>query len=277
MVSTDDSTERTQRAIALARTYGSDHDGWERVEEYQRVQRWRAKHPDRASGAASTALELPRGRIRPWFGGAKPDPVHAVETAEMNGWLDATPRERCFEALSVLSAWIFAGGAIARSSWAPSFTVAAGDPDDLAAEALHAVGVPSTIVRPDAPGRAPERRVTEDSSALGRYLHAVFGAPLGTKSGTTDLSLPAWLSDAPLETHRRWGRLYVTLRGTAFPEEHGYVLQLGEERNDEYLAALGDFLNEATSVDDGVRLSGGYLRITEDAAAELDVVPELPK
>lgn len=99
-----DLSDRTYRAQALARTYGGDRDGWERLTEYQRVLEWRGTHPQKGSQAAASALDLPRGRIRPWFDGAKPDPVHAVDTAEANGWLDAQPSDRVFEALSVLSA-----------------------------------------------------------------------------------------------------------------------------------------------------------------------------
>lgn len=44
-------SDRTDRAAALARTYGGDRDGWTRVAEYQRVQEYAAAHPNGGSSA----------------------------------------------------------------------------------------------------------------------------------------------------------------------------------------------------------------------------------
>jgi hypothetical protein len=71
-----DITGRQNVSQVLARTYGGDRDGWERVTEYQRVLEYTGKHPDKGSSAVASAVGLPRGRIRPWIDdGARPDPV----------------------------------------------------------------------------------------------------------------------------------------------------------------------------------------------------------
>jgi hypothetical protein len=76
---------------ALARTYShpSYADPYEVVEDYRRVAEYRLSHPDAGSTAVARALELPRSRVRPWLDGSAPDPVHAVQDAQRNGWLDA--------------------------------------------------------------------------------------------------------------------------------------------------------------------------------------------
>ena len=76
---------------ALASTYPRDGEleAWARVQEYRRVQSFCAEHPEKGSHVVSTALELPRSRIRPWVDGdAKPDPVRAIDSARDRGWLD---------------------------------------------------------------------------------------------------------------------------------------------------------------------------------------------
>jgi len=109
-------TDRQLVARALTETYtgGYAPDPWERVTEYQRVLEYTAKHPNKGSTAVATALELPRGRIRPWMDGARPDPVRAIQTAEAHGWLDLDHGAAPFTGLNTLVARIFSAGAIAR-------------------------------------------------------------------------------------------------------------------------------------------------------------------
>lgn len=272
-----DITDRQTRAQALARTYGGERDGWERVEEYQRVLEWQGKHPNRGSSAASSALDLPRSRIRPWFNGSKPDPVHAVDTAEQHGWLDAQPGEYVFEALSVLHAWVYAGGSIARETWVPFFAVGDTDPEDLAVQALHVVGLKDTIRRANDSGRATEVRPSgPGGSHLGRYLHGVLGAPVGPKNERSAIELPQWLADAGSSTRLRWARIYVSLRGTRIDEtQHGYALQLTEARSHAFRQALGGLLAELAPVD-SVTIGQRGILLRPGAARELAVVPTLP-
>jgi hypothetical protein len=273
-----DIMDRRARAQALARTYGGDRDGWERVKEYQRVLEWRGEHPNRGSSAAASALDLPRGRIRPWFDGAKPDPVHAVDTAEQHGWLDARPGERTFEALSTLHAWIYAGGSIAQQTYVPIFAVGDEDPRDLAVAALRAVGLDATVERTEDPSRATEVRPAGDGQTqLGRFLHGVLGAPTGAKNERSAIDIPVWLSDAGASTRLRWARVYVVLRGTQIDDtRHGYARLLQEERSEAFRRDIGKLLAGLAprgSVTVGKR--GIFLR--PDAAREFDVVPALPE
>lgn len=89
-----DITDHETVARALADTYrgGYAPDPWERVTEYQRVLEYTAEHPNKGSSAVASALELPRGRIRPWMDGARPDPVCAIQTAEEHGSAGSTSR-----------------------------------------------------------------------------------------------------------------------------------------------------------------------------------------
>jgi len=273
-----DLTDRTDRAKALARTYGGDRDGWERVEEFQRVLEWRGEHPNRGSSAAASALDLPRGRIRPWFDGAKPDPVHAVDTAERHGWLDARPGERVFEALSILHSWVYAGGSIEQRHYVPIFAVGDEDPCDLAVEALRAVGLDATVERADEPARATEvRPAGEGRSHLGRVLHGVLGAPIGPKNERAEIQIPAWLSDAGASTRLRWARAYVVLRGTQIDDtRHGYARLLQEARSEAFRQDIGKLLaGLAPRGSVTVGKQGIFLR--PDAAREFDVVPALPE
>jgi hypothetical protein len=89
--------DRTARAAALAQTYGGDRDGRTHVDESQQVQEYAAANPNAGSSAVASALNLPRGRVRPWLDGTGPDPAHAVATAERHDWLDAQPGDRTFE------------------------------------------------------------------------------------------------------------------------------------------------------------------------------------
>ena len=229
-----DLADRRARSQALARTYGGERDGWERLIEYQRALEWRGKHPNKGSSAASSALDLPRSRIRPWFDkGSKPEPVHAVDTAEEHGWLDAQPGERVFEALSVLHAWVYAGGSIEQTNYASTFAVGKEDPRDLAIEALQAVGLRASVDREDDPHRATEvRPAGPGGTHLGRFLHGVLGAPIGPKTERSAVELPTWLIESGASTRLRWARVYVELRGVRLDEDrHGYTLQLYEARS----------------------------------------------
>ncbi|MEF8863973.1 MAG: hypothetical protein V5A40_19830, partial [Haloarculaceae archaeon] len=255
-----------------------DRDGWERVEEYQRVLEWRGKYPNKGSSAAASALDLPRSRIRPWFEGSKPDPVHAVDTAEQHGWLDARPGDRILEALSVLHAWVYAGGSIEQRHYVPTFAVGSDDPRDLAIEALRAVGLDATVARADEPGRATEVRPAGDGgSHLGRFLHGVLGAPVGPKNERSDIEIPAWLTAVGASTRLRWARVYVVLRSTRIDDtRHGYSRLIKEERSRSFRRAFGELLS-GLAPRDSVTVGKRGVLLRPDASREFDVVPSLPE
>jgi hypothetical protein len=266
-------TDRTDRAKALARTYGGDRDGWERVQEYQRVTEYAAAHPEAGSTAVASALELPRSRIHPWLDGSKPDPAHAVATAERHGWLDAQPGSRTFEALSLLTAWLYAGGSIDTTHFVPHLSVSDDDPRALGHELFTAVGLDSTVVEPRGNKGAEIRPTSDGITHLGRYLHAGVGAPVGSKDDR--LHLPSWLADAPQATQIRWAQLYVSLRGVGLKQGRG--LQLQEARSDGYRRALGRLLGRVVRNHEAVRATEVAVRVRADAVPLLDVVPQLPE
>jgi hypothetical protein len=266
-------TDRTDRAKALARTYGGDRDGWDRVQEYQRVTEYAAAHPDAGSMAVASALELPRSRIRPWLDGAKPDPAHAVDTAEQRGWLDARPGARTGEALSLLTAWLYAGGSIRADHYVPHLSVSDDDPAPFGEALFAAVGCDSERVSRD--GHHGDEIVVRGAggSHLGRFLHAALDAPIGRKG--ENVTLPLWLSEVPIDTQTRWVQLYVRLRGTVLPEGRG--IQLQEQRSSGYRTGLAAIVR--TVVDDVGAVSIGErgLRIDAEHARFLNVVPQLPE
>ena len=272
-----DIADRQARAQALARTYGGERDGWERLIEYQRALEWHGTHPNKGSSAAASALDLPRSRLRPWFDGSKPDPVHAVDTAEKHGWLDTQPGERIFEALSVLHAWIYAGGSIEQTNYVPTFAVGPDDPQDLAVEALQAVGLQASVGREDESRRATEvRPAGPGGTHLGRFLHGVIGAPIGPKTERSAVELPSWLFDAGASTRVRWARTYVTLRGVRLDEvRHGYAIQLYEARSRAFQQQLYD-LFAGVAPAESVTLAERGVLLRPTAAREFDVVPPLP-
>lgn len=273
-----DLADRQARAQALARTYGGDRDGWERLLEFQRVLEWRGKHPNKGSSAAASALDLPRSRIRPWFdGGSKPEPVHAVDTAEEHGWLDTQPGERVFEALSVLHAWVYAGGSIEQTNYVPTFAVGEDDPRELAVGALRAAGLAASVHREDDPHRATEvRPAGPGGTHLGRFLYGVLGAPIGPKTERAAVELPAWLFDSGASTRLRWARVYVVLRAVHLDEtRHGYALQLYEARSQAFQRQLRD-LFEGLAPAETVTLAERGVLLRLAAEREFDVVPTLP-
>jgi hypothetical protein len=263
--------DRTDRAAALARTYGGDRDGWTRVQEYQRVQEYAAANPNAGSSAVASALELPRGRVRPWLDGTKPDPAHAVATADQQGWLDAQPGDRTFEALSLLTAWLYAGGSLDTTHFMPHLSVSDGDPRALGHELFTAVRIDSELLERGG-GKGAEIRPTGDGiTHLGRYLHAVMGAPAGTKA--EQVQLPQWLAQVPRATQTRWVQLYVCLRGVVI---NGGRIQLQEQRSHGYRTGLAAIIR--TVVDDvsAVTVGDVAVRIAAEHAPFLDVVPRLP-
>jgi hypothetical protein len=128
------------------------------------------------------------------------------------------------------------------------------------------------------PGRATEIRPAGDGRAhLGRYLHGVLGAPIGPKNERAGIELPEWLREAGASTRLRWARVYVTLRGTAIDEDqHGYALQLKEERSQRFRQAFGDLLATLAPAD-SVMVGQRAVLLRPSAAREFDVVPTLPK
>jgi hypothetical protein len=272
--STVDTRPLVERRQRLTETY---KNGWDRVQEYETAMGWHATNPQQGSYAASRALELPRGRLRGWFDGGKPDAVRAIETAESHGWLDAVPGEPVFEGLSVLHAWVLAGGSISRDAFVPSFAVGPSDPVALAREALAAVGIPSQSVNGSSTKRAREIRPKgRGGSHLGRFLYGVLGAPIGGKIRIGAAPLQ-YLDSVPQMTLLRWCQTYITLRGTSMDAAgDGYTVRLGEKRSPAYREALAALFREVVGEDAYVTATRRATFLGVDAVTMLDEVPTLP-
>jgi hypothetical protein len=268
--------DRTEIKQRVTQTY-SGPSNWDRVQEYEKAMRWHTAHPKRGSQAASTALELPRGRLRRWFDGGKPDAGHAIDTAESHGWIDSTPGEPTFEGLSVLHAWVLAGGAISKETYTPSLAIGASDPADLAHEAFRAVGISSQSVNDASTDRTQELRPKGPGQThLGRFLYGVLGAPVGEK--TTVGSEPLqFLDSVPQTTLLRWCQTYVSLRGTSIELARGErMVRLSEKRTRRYQEALADLFRSAVGGDAQITVTQRATLLRGEALTMLDQVPTLP-
>ncbi len=242
---------REQLAKAVARTYGGERDPWERVQEYQRVIKYAAEHPNKASTAVSSALDLPRGRIRSWVDGdGMPDPMRGIQICESHGWLDVDYTEPPCTGLNVLVAWVFSGGSI-NESYVPSFAVESGASSILDTAFDH-VGVRHTMFREDDDRRATEIRPADDASALGRLLVAL-GAPTGNKNPDAQMSLPEYLREAPFVTRLDFARTYLRNRGAVRTDRKNRPVQFREDRSRQYRAELRSFLRAVAGREEYVR------------------------
>lgn len=240
---------------AFARTYAtpSYEDPWKAVEDYYRVLEYSAAHPNEGSSAVSTAVELPRGRIRPWMDdGSRPDPVRGIETLEARGWLDLDWDEPPFTTLNALVAWIFSGGSIDAQSFVPTFAIESGPVDFVLEEAFTQLDVEFSVVRRNDEKRATEYRPSTDASVLGRLLY-VLGAPLGEKTADSDLSLPSYLDGAPRSVRLDFARVYVRNRGVERPDRPNRPVTFREERSKEYLREFRDFLVDVVGTEAWIR------------------------
>lgn len=258
----------------LARTYAGERDPWERVQEYHRTMEYASYHPDKGSSAVSNALNLPRSRIRPWLDGSKPDPVHAIQTAESIGWLEIEYSSSIFAGLNVLVASIFSAGSIRTDAFVPSITVDTNNDLERLQCAFQLVGVDHDTVHSSTSNRAIEIRPTEHASVLGRVLVAL-GAPAGDKNRASDLSLPEYLNDAPLGIRLDFASTYVRNRATPTTDRPNHPLVIREERSASYTEELRAFFSSIVGDRDYIRGGRGSATtyITPEAAEILDTEP----
>lgn len=273
----EDIRDRTQVAKALANTYPGDRSGWERVLEYQEVIEYSAAHPRQKSTAISSALDVPRSRIRPWIDNdAKPDPVHAVEAAESYRWLDLDWDTSPFTAINQLVAWIFAGGSI-RTQFVPIFTASTARERNHLERLFESLSLEYRVVREDESGRATELIPEEHSTVLGRLL-VVLGAPKGVKNDQTSMSLPPYLRTAPETTRLQFARMYVFLRGVERDDRPNWPVQISEKRHpdfkDELRALFTGLLDDPAWITGDSAAKSLYL--SPDAARILFRLPETP-
>ena len=88
MLRTATDTRAARKALMRTHDQPSYRDPWWAVQDHRRVRRAMAGHPDKASSALSSEIDLPRGRIRPWVDGdSEPDCLRGLGTAQEHGWI----------------------------------------------------------------------------------------------------------------------------------------------------------------------------------------------
>ncbi|MCG1004895.1 MULTISPECIES: hypothetical protein [Halobacterium] len=255
---------------AFARTYytPSYEDPFNAVQDYQRYLELASKNPDLGSYVLASRLDLPRGRVRPWTNGARPDVVRGIQTAEAAGWLsntDPTPeRER---ALVGLVAWVLSSGSLslARDDGAHlSFVLDDDRQAEFAAIAADA-NLNYTLVHETDTERATEARPSEAGSVLARVLHAM-GVPSGGKSTNRPTALPTFVRDLDAAARAAFARVYVRNRAVGFTDKDTRIIQ--EERSDSYLEDVAVLLRSVT----GEAVTRGENKITVSAAAARELL-----
>lgn len=183
----------------------------ESVQQYRRVLEYCAEHPQKKSMAVSSALDLPRSRIRTWVDeNGAPDAVRAVDEAHTLGWLGEldTARQTHF---STLVAGIFSGGSISSDLYVPSWTVDRPSVTDAIETALREVGCSVKCRHENVDSRSTEVLPERHASLLGRVL-VCMGAPLGQKAIDDDLRVPPRLFDASEEVRLAFCEVYLRNR-----------------------------------------------------------------
>ncbi|RDZ63875.1 hypothetical protein C5B90_12245 [Haloferax sp. Atlit-12N] len=251
---------------AVARTYATPvADPWEYVLQYRETLDYAAANPNKGSTAVSTALGLPRSRVREWMDGSVPDVVRGLNTAIERGWVPDSLRQPAARALNRLVAAVFATGSIALENYRPSFVVDEATRDTVA-DALTTLGTGHRTIHTDDERRATELVPRRDAAVLGRVLAAA-GAPVGPKAQLEALSLPAYLDDAPLSIQVDFVEVYVDSRGTELDGKA--TTPLLEQRNDAFRRELAALVSRVTDEPVSVGTNGVYLSAT--AARRLGV------
>ncbi len=253
-------TTHTPQALEarLARTY--DHpsydDPYDAVEDYRRVQRAAANHPNKGSQALSTVVGLPRSRIRSWVDGdGMPDAARAVSVAQNKGWLD--PSGDTAVGLAAMTGHVLGGGSITEENYVPSVCegrrVTTSDID----RAFREVGVQSDIRHEASENRATEVIPAEHASILGRTL-AAWGVPVGE---ARPAELPVLLESVDTSSREAFLKAYIRHRGTNLPEKATTTCRAAYPRG--FQSAFAEAVSEAT----GERASAGSDAVTVSAAA----------
>jgi len=245
---------------AIAQTYNTPGraNPYDAVEEYREFKQ-RFGSSQMSGYRIAKKMEVPRGRVRSWMAGSKPDVVSGIETADAHGWLDLEFDDDVFAAFNRLIAGVFSGGSISTETFTPSYSA----PDDAIEQQLRAdleaVGVGAILVN-SMSGNVEEIRPERDASVLGRVLVAL-GAAHGPKAQNT-VELPRYLDDAPEHIRVDFVRVYIANRGTIVKEKR--FVQLREERPTWYLKQLADMIESVVDAEvsqgtDAVRVEIGVL------------------
>ena len=250
---------------AIAETYNTPGyaDPMDAIADFREYQRnWASA--DLGSHAISTRMEIPRGRIRTWEDGGRPDVVRGVETARENQWLEQSVDSESFAALNRLVAGVFSGGSISVDTFEPSFSAPDAFVEDQLRDDLETLGAGTRVAMSNS-GNVEELRPRSHASVLGRILVAL-GAPQGSKAQTVD-QLPPYLSQSPDHIRRSFIRVYIANRAVDRRDRSFHQIQ--ERRSDRYRDELVDLIEDVTDVD--VWRDERTIRFRDDALSVLDI------
>lgn len=267
-----DPTERQTVVRELARTYNPPGyaDPWACVQDYRRVQRYCANHPNKGSQAVSSAVNLPRGRIRGWVDGdIRPDCVHAIDTAEQHDWLIDNWDSDAATGLNTLAAWLLSSGSLSRDPFQPRWI--ANDNEDTLRAAGRDIGIRLASQNRRA-GRPIEWVPKRDGVVLGRLLHLWTG--LRGDKAEQSTRFPRYPSYAPKWVARHFAQTYVQNRSIRRDDRPGNRFQVQEERTQAYRTNLVALLQRVISNPDDVRGDSWPIYIVGDAVTELGLVEE---
>mgnify|MGYP000321381374 CR=1 FL=1 len=267
-------TDTAAAKRALVRTYNPPAyaDPWDCVEDFESVQREAAKHPNKGSAALASVVELPRGRIRPWLDGARPDCYRGLQTALSNGWL-LEQWDRLGRALNCLAAWLLSSGSIDSHSVVTWIADTEAEREALEHYA-DAAGIGLVRTRED-DDRPAEYRPDANASVLGRVLSTWTGLQ-GDKDRT--VRFPRYVRFAPDEVARDFCRVYVAQRGTergADTQRRRPFRQIMAIRSDAFREDLLAQLRRVVDDPDAVRGDSWPVRIYEPAKSQLAGYPDL--
>ncbi|AXG08644.1 hypothetical protein [Haloplanus rubicundus] len=253
---------------SLARTYQSSYDdAYESILDYRRVQSYRQTHPDASNYHVSKALELPRGRVRAWMDGAKPDALSAVKRAEELDWFDADatdPSDPLLGAFVRLLAGIYAGGSIRTSGWTPHWT--SDGPIDEIRRSLRTLGIEYRRIHIHDSQRATELVPSSDGSLLGRSLF-VLGAPIEDKNKSSVDQLPEYLFELPHLIQRTFVYIYLTYRQSG----NQRTISIQENRSKSYHNSLADLITEVVTDSNSVTVGENGIYVSASAREELSL------
>lgn len=255
--------ERLPTVDEFAPTYNTPgaKDPLEAVEIYREYERkWASTQL--GSHAISTRIEVPRGRIRTWQEGGRPDVVRGIETAREYGWLESPVDGEVFEALNRLVAGVFSGGSISVETFVPSFSAPDEVVDAQLRNDLDTLGIGARMAYSNS-GSVEEVRPDEHGSVLGRVLVAL-GAPAGRKVGRVD-RLPSYLYRHAEVTQYEFARVYVANRAVDIQDRD--FMQIKEKRSGQYLDSLAALLRSTTGVK--VWRGKGSVRFNDSALSVL--------
>jgi len=259
-------TDTATAKRALVRTYNPPAyaDPWDCVEDFERVQREAAKHPNKGSAALSSVVELPRSRIRPWMEGSRPDCYRGLQTALSHDWLLESWDNDTARALNQLAAWVCASGSV-HDDFAVHFVVEL-DLEDWFEELTANVGITVRQTRVDS-DRPPEYTPSEHQTVLGRVLHTWTGVQ-GDKSALAT-QFPRYLQFDPDDIATAFAQAYVRLRATPAERYDGQAVQLQENRSKGYYRDLRTLLEWVVEDTEEIRGSGFPVYLVGDAAQQL--------